>query len=109
MQNSNNSLLPWLHINNPQDENDSEDDGDDDEHAIIVGESLNDDVDNVDEKDVVDPDVLVDVDQAIIENEAKLLAAAKHVVMARAQRTIFQQAVKQAREDASSKDTSDII
>jgi hypothetical protein len=70
--------------NNPQNENDSED-NDNDEHAIIVGESLNDDVDNVDEEDVVDPDVLVDVNPAIIENEAKILAAAKHVVMARAQ------------------------
>jgi hypothetical protein len=59
---------------------------------------------------VVDPDVVADVDQDTIEREAKILRAAKHVVMARAQRKLFQQEMKQAREDsASSKDTSDDV
>ena len=110
--------------NNRRDENDvsDEDSGDDDsgdddsdDDSIIpllvdrsksVGDSLIDDVDHVAEDlEDVDPDV----DPAIMENEAKILAAAKHVVMARAQRKLFQQAMKQAREDsAASKDTNDV-
>jgi hypothetical protein len=97
--------------NNPQAKDDSRDD--DDEDSIIpllinqsksVGDSLN---DNVEED--VDPDVLADVDPAIVENESKILAAAKHVIMARAQRKLFQQAIKQAREDSASKDTNNVM
>jgi hypothetical protein len=57
---------------------------------------------NVDEdKDVVDPDVLADVEPEDIEREAKILQAAKHVVMARAQQKLFQQEIKQARLDSA--------
>jgi hypothetical protein len=63
--------------------------------------------DGADEEDV-DRDVIIDVDPATVEREAKILRAAKHVVMARAQRKLFQQAIRKAREDsASSKDTND--
>jgi hypothetical protein len=109
-QNSDNS-------NNPQAENESDDDDDDDDSIIpflvdrsrSIGETIDDGA-NEDEDVVVDPDVVADVDQDTIEREAKILRAAKHVVMARAQRKLFQQEMKQAREDsASSKDTSDDV
>jgi hypothetical protein len=73
-----------------------------------IGKSLTDD-DNADEEDVV-LDVLVDVDPAIVERQAKILQAAKHVIMARAQRKLFLQEMKRVREDsASSKDTNDVL
>jgi hypothetical protein len=37
------------------------------------------------------------VDPAIVECEAKILWAAKHVIMAKAQQKLFQQEIKQAR------------
>jgi hypothetical protein len=52
-----------------------------------ISKSLDDDVDTIDVD--VDPDVLVDVDPYIIEREAKILQAAKHVIMARAQQKLF--------------------
>jgi hypothetical protein len=67
--------------NNPQVENASSNDDDEDctstslmDQSKRVGDSPNANV-----KEDVDPDALVDVDPAIIENESKILAAAKHV------------------------------
>lgn len=100
---------------NPRDENESNDDNDDDSIMPMhvnrsngTGERLTDDDD--DEEDV-GPEALVDVDPAIVERESKILRAAKHVIMARAQRKLFQQATKKAREDttASSNDTNDVL
>jgi hypothetical protein len=99
--------------NNSRDENES--DANNDDNSIIpllvdrskrIGKSLTDD-DNADED--VDPDVLVDVDPAIVECEAKILRAAKHVVMARAQWKLFHLEMKQAREDSASKDSSHLL
>jgi hypothetical protein len=102
--------------NDDSDDNNHEDDEEiDDVVSLLVdrskslGESVHDGDEIDDEEDAVDPEVLVDVDPADIEREAKILAAAKHVVMARAQRKLFQTAMKQAREDSLSKDTSNII
>ncbi len=100
--------------NNPRDENKSDEDDDDDsitpllvDRSNSMGENLADD--GADEEDV-DPDVLADVDPAVVEREAKILRAAKHVVMARAQRKLFQQAMRRARENsAASKDTNDAL
>jgi hypothetical protein len=52
-----------------------------------IGKSLDDNVHTFYED--VDPDVLVDVNPDIIEREAKILQAAKHVIMARAQQKLF--------------------
>jgi hypothetical protein len=81
--------------NNPRDKNESN--GNDDDNSIIpllvdqsksIGKSLTDD--DADEEDV-DPDVLVDVNPAIVveHHKAKILRAAKHNAMARTQRKLF--------------------
>jgi hypothetical protein len=72
-----------------------------------IGKSLDDNVHTFYED--VDPDVLVDVNPDIIEREAKILQASKHVIMARAQQKHFQQEMKQTREDLASKDINDMI
>jgi hypothetical protein len=73
-----------------------------------LGDSVHDGDEIDDEEDAVDPEVLVDVEPADAERKAKMLAAAKHVIMARAQRKLFQTAMKQAREDSLSEDASNV-
>jgi hypothetical protein len=57
----------------------------------------------------VDLDVSVDVDSEVIERKAKIIRAAKHVAMARCQRKLFQEEMRQARADTLSSDTSDFV
>jgi hypothetical protein len=101
--------------NDDSDDNNHEDDEEIDDVVSLLadrskslGESAHDGDEIDDEEDAVDPEVLVDVDPANMERKAKMLGASKQVVMARVQRKLFQTAMKQAREDSLSEDTSNV-
>jgi hypothetical protein len=73
-----------------------------------IGKRICIEADDTDEEDV-DPDVIVDIDPEVIEREAKIIRAAKHVAMARCQQKLFQEEMRQARADTLANDTSDVV